>query len=99
MGVPLLGSPPGVVATLRGGLGQLVPGAEGGLGPGHMATCTGRSGHQTSAQKLRAQHWRRLRKQFTSIRKVLYPDIQLYVEQVKIVSSPLVELSLKYDKS
>lgn len=34
MGVPLLGSPPGVVATLRGGLGQLVPGAG---GPGSRA--------------------------------------------------------------
>lgn len=54
MGVPLLGSPPGVVTTLRGWLGQLVHGAEGGLGPGHMAICTGHSDHQTFTQKLRA---------------------------------------------
>ena len=60
-----------MVTTLRGWLGQLVHGAEEGLGPGHMAICTGHGDHQTFTQKLRAQHWRCLRKQFTSIRKIL----------------------------
>jgi len=40
-GVLLLGSPPGAVMTLRGGLGQLVHGAEGCLGPGRTAIRTG----------------------------------------------------------
>ena len=71
-GVPLLGSLPGAVTTLRGGLGQLAHGAEGCLGPGRTAIRTGAVTIRLT-QKLRAHHWKCLRKQFTSIRKILLP--------------------------